>query len=91
MCSYAVHVLRLSSRNSGLAAIDRDPLAEGAEVGRSRRHRTTARDSILSRSGRVGEIWTGVVSDIFFSASTERISRDAKLGAKSQQPGRWLR
>ena len=65
---------------------------EGAEVGRSRRaNGTTARDmgrlpnaaSILSRSGRVGEICTSVVSDMFFSASTERISRDARPGAKS--------
>ena len=93
--------LRLSSRNSGLAAMsafDNEPLAEGVEEGRSRRAGgTTARDmgrlpsaaSILSRSGRVGEICTSVVSEICCRASTERMSRDARLGAKSTRS--WAR
>ena len=93
--------LRLSSRNSGLAAMsafDNEPLAEDVEEGRSRRATgTTARDmgrlpnaaSILSRSGRVGEICTSVVSEICCRASTERISRDARLGAKPTRS--WAR
>ena len=93
--------LRLSSRNSGLAAMsafDNEPLAEGVEEGRSRRATgTTARDmgrlpnaaSILSRSGRVGEICTRVVSGIRRKASTERISRDARHGAKPTRS--WAR
>ena len=81
-----------------MSAFDNEPLAEGVEEGRSRRATgTTARDmgrppnaaSILSRSGRVGEICTSVVSEICRRASTERISRDARLGAKPTRS--WAR